>query len=334
MAVLLVAALWPATGGSVRRPSDPATASDTETAENDPFATGSTNAALTDPAPAARPSPFAPGPPVRPLHWAKGTPGGDAATTGRRSRTSRELILTFDDGPDLTGTPAVLDELDRRGLRAIFFVNGQHMVGSKPEDFARRDLVRRIAARGHLVANHTLSHRNVCAEQEVLEQEIDGNAEIIAGATGLRPLLFRSPYGARCRRLDQALAERELLPVGWNLDPQEWKGGSEDAIVDYVTSRLARSTGRAVLLLHDPKIQAVRALPRILAWIDADNARAARTGGEPLVIRDYSVFLPAAPLPGTGLEGFGDRLRAATGFLPERLAALLGPAPAERDAVH
>jgi peptidoglycan/xylan/chitin deacetylase (PgdA/CDA1 family) len=240
--------------------------------------------------------------------------GGAAAS--RRAR--RELLLTFDDGPDLEGTPQVLAELDRRGLRAIFFVNGQHMVGSRPEDFARRDLVRRIAAKGHLVANHTLSHRNVCSEPDLLEQEIDGNAEIIAGATGLRPLLFRPPYGARCRMLDAALAERELLAVGWNLDPQEWKGGSEDALVDYVTSRLARASGRAVLLLHDTKAGAIRALPRILDWVEAENTRAARAGGEPIRIRDYSVFLPPAPpLPPTGLEAMLARLEDAVGpFLP------------------
>jgi peptidoglycan-N-acetylglucosamine deacetylase len=229
----------------------------------------------------------------------------------RKGKPARELILTFDDGPDLSGTPVVLEELERRGLRAIFFVNGEHMVGSRPEDFARRDLVRRIAAQGHLVANHTLSHRNVCSEPDDLERQIDGNAEIIAGATGLRPLLFRSPYGARCRRLDQALAERDLLSIGWNLDPQEWKGGSEDAIVDYVTSRLGRSTGRAVLLLHDPRRGAVRALPRILDWIEVENARLRHSGGEPLVIRDYSVFLPEEPLPSTGLEPLGRRLAAA-----------------------
>ena len=225
-----------------------------------------------------------------------------------RSHGAREVVLTFDDGPDLFGTPVVLQELERRGLKAIFFVNGEHMVGGRPEDFARRDLVRKIAAQGHLVANHTLSHRNVCADPETLEQEIDGNAEIITAATGVRPLLFRAPYGARCRRLDQALRERELLQVGWNLDPQDWKGGkdgmggSEDVVFDYVTSRLARFGGRVILLLHDTKREAVRALPRILDWIDQENLRLARAGEPTIRLRDYSVFLPPTPLPDTGLE--------------------------------
>ncbi len=249
---------------------------------------------------------------VPPLHFAARAARQAEADRPRKLKSKRELILTFDDGPDLVGTPAVLEELERRGLRAIFFINGEHMVGSSPDAAARRDLVRRIAAQGHLVANHTLSHRNVCSEPDDLERQIDGNAEIIAGATGLRPLLFRSPYGARCRRLDQALAERDLLSIGWNLDPQEWKGGREEAIVDYVSSRLARSTGRAVLLLHDPRKGAVRALPRILDWIENENERLRRIGGDPLVIADYSVFLPEEPLPGTGLEPLGRRLAAAT----------------------
>jgi peptidoglycan-N-acetylglucosamine deacetylase len=225
-----------------------------------------------------------------------------------RSHGAREVVLTFDDGPDLFGTPVVLQELERRGLKAIFFVNGEHMVGSRPEDFARRDLIRKIAAQGHLVANHTLSHKNVCAEPETLEQEIDGNAEIITAATGLRPLLFRAPYGARCRRLDRALRERELLQVGWNLDPQEWKGGkdgmggSEDAVFEHVTSHLGRYGGRVILLLHDTKREAVRALPRILDWIEQENLRLARAGEPTIRVRDYSVFLPPTPLPDTGLE--------------------------------
>jgi peptidoglycan/xylan/chitin deacetylase (PgdA/CDA1 family) len=244
-------------------------------------------------------------PPLYPLYL---KPLRGQKTVAPKTHGAREVVLTFDDGPDLFGTPAVLHELERRGLKAIFFVNGEHMVGSRPEDFARRDLVRKIAAQGHLVANHTLSHRNVCAEPETLEHEIDGNAEIITAATGLRPLLFRAPYGARCRRLDRALRERELLQVGWNLDPQDWKGGkdgmggSEEVVFEYVTSRLARFGGRAILLLHDTKREAVRALPRILDWIDQENLRLSRAGEPSIRVRDYSVFLPPTPLPDTGLE--------------------------------
>jgi peptidoglycan/xylan/chitin deacetylase (PgdA/CDA1 family) len=278
-----------------------------------PFSGGGTVTPLAAPLEEAAAAPADPEPsgarrarqPAYPL-FLRPLPGEVPPPPPRAPRGVRELVLTFDDGPDLFGTPVVLAELERRGHKAIFFINGGHMVGGKPQDLARSDLIRKIASRGHLVANHTLTHQNLCRQPaELLEHEIDGNSEMITAATGMRPLLFRSPYGARCRRLDRALRERDLLQVGWSLDPQEWKGGNEDQIVEYVTRRIARGGGRSILLLHDTRQEAVRALPRILDWIARENDRAAREGRPPLKIRDYSVFLPPRPpLPETGFEPF------------------------------
>jgi peptidoglycan/xylan/chitin deacetylase (PgdA/CDA1 family) len=226
-------------------------------------------------------------------------------------RPMRELVLTFDDGPDLAGTPLVLEELDRRGLKAIFFVNGRHFAGDRPQDVASRDLVRKLAAHGHLVANHTFSHQNVCKEPAKLAHQIDDNAELITATTGVRPTLFRSPYGVRCKELDHALRARDLLQIGWNLDPQEWRSGSEDGTYDYVTKRLEHFTGRAILLLHDTHGEAVRALPRILDWIAHESDRAARKGELPIAIRDYTVFLRATPVGESGLEPFVADLETA-----------------------
>src|SRR5205085_1239439 len=81
---------------------------------------------------------------------------------GARPSHGRELLLTFDDGPDLEGTPLILEELDRRNLKAIFFVTGWQCLRPRWDDAARRDLMRKIAAHGHLVGNHTLHHANLC----------------------------------------------------------------------------------------------------------------------------------------------------------------------------
>jgi peptidoglycan-N-acetylglucosamine deacetylase len=229
----------------------------------------------------------------------------------------REVMLSFDDGPDLLGTPMVLEALDRHGYKGIFFVNGRWLLGRRGEDLARRDLVRKLAAHGHLVANHTLTHRNLCQFPAAVSEEIDTNSEIIAYATGLRPLLFRSPYGARCRSLDQALRDRDLIQVGWNLDPQEWRAADQEKVFDYVTRSLARLNGQAILLLHDTHAAAVRALPRILTWIDQENARVARQGGVPIRVVDYSVFVPERPLPPTGLEPLFARVTSAFSVLPQ-----------------
>jgi peptidoglycan/xylan/chitin deacetylase (PgdA/CDA1 family) len=276
---------------------------------------------VTEPAPAPLPA-ILPDAFPRFLHTRTGQP--PARATAKRG--VREVMLTFDDGPDVHGTPLVLAALDRHGYKGIFFVNGRWLIGSRAEDFSRRDMVRKLAAHGHLVANHTLTHRNLCREPETVSEEIDTNSEIIAYASGTRPLLFRSPYGARCRSLDQALFDRDLVQVGWNLDPQEWRAADQNAVYTYVTESLAKLRGRAILLLHDKHPAAVRALPRILDWIDEENARMARTGGVPIRIVDYSVFVPERPPPPpTGLEPLAERLASSASVLP---ALFAGPVPA------
>jgi len=240
---------------------------------------------------------------------------GEAASRPGKTEAGRSLLLTFDDGPDLVGTSLILDELTRRGVKAVFFVNGHHIVRDRPEDLARRDLLRKLATHGHLVGNHTMSHKNLCQEREAIAPEIDRASEIIAYATSVRPLLFRSPYGARCRELDRALAEREMIQVGWNMDPQEWRGEDEDAIVKYATGALRRARGPVILLLHDKNVLGVRALSRILDFVDGENARAAREGGKGIRLVDYRVLLPAPELPDTGLEPLGHALASSLGSL-------------------
>jgi peptidoglycan/xylan/chitin deacetylase (PgdA/CDA1 family) len=221
---------------------------------------------------------------------------GEAPAAAAHGPAERLILLTFDDGPDLQGTPLILDELDRRKLRAVFFVMGQHIVRNRPEDLRRRDLLRKLAVHGHHVGNHTMNHKDLCRNPGALAEEVDHAAELITYATGVRPLLFRSPYGARCHSLDRALAVRDLVQVGWNADPQEWLSNSENAIVAYVTNLLARATAPVILLLHDKNMAAVKALPRILDWIEQEKARVARDGGVPIRIVDYSVLLPQRAL--------------------------------------
>lgn len=250
----------------------------------------------------------------RPREWA-----GSAAAPWQRS-----LLLTFDDGPDLVGTSLILDELTRRGVKAVFFVNGHHIVRKLPEDLARRDLLRKLATHGHLVGNHTMNHKNLCQQRDAIASEIDGASEIIAYATSVRPLVFRSPYGARCRDLDRALADRDIIQIGWNMDPQEWRGENEDAIVAYATAGLRRAKGPVILLLHDKNVAAVHALARILDFVDAENLRAAAEGKPAIRLVDYRVFLPREPLRETGLEPWARSFTSALGSLSS-LAALVGP---------
>ena len=59
-----------------------------------------------------------------------------------------------------------------------------------------------------------------------------------------------------------------MIQVGWNMDPQEWRGEDEDAVVKYTTAALRRAKGPVILLLHDKNVSGVRALSRILDFVD------------------------------------------------------------------
>src|SRR6185503_14890098 len=188
------------------------------------------------------------------------SPGHGPHVSFHAATEPRKLLLSFDDGPDLRGTPLILDELDRRGLKAIFFVTGWRLVGQRPEDVARRDLVRKIAAHGHLVANHTMNHQNLCQNPGEQAAEIDASTELIAQTTGIRPLLFRSPYGAFCKSLEAALTARGLPDIGWNIDPQDWKVDDEEAVFNYLIGKVDKLKGRGILLLHDTHEGSVHAI--------------------------------------------------------------------------
>jgi len=250
-------------------------------------------------------------PPEEPLALA--SPGHGPHVAFHAATEPRKLLLSFDDGPDLRGTPLILDELDRRGLKAIFFVTGWRLKGERPEDIARRDLVRKIAAHGHLVANHTMSHHNLCQNPTEQAEEIDANSELITETTGVRPILFRSPYGAFCQSLEAALNARGLTDVGWNLDPQDWKvERDEEAVVSYLTDKLGGLRGRGILLMHDTHLASVYALPRVLDWLAKANARDVRRGRQPIQIVDYRELVPARSV--------------AAGGLPELVGALVADA--------
>jgi peptidoglycan/xylan/chitin deacetylase (PgdA/CDA1 family) len=248
------------------------------------------------------------------------SPGHGPHTAFHPATAPRELLLSFDDGPDLRGTPLILEELDRRGLKAIFFVTGWRLMGQRPEDIARRDLVRKIAAHGHLVANHTMNHHDLCQNPTEQAAEIDDNTELIAGTTGVRPLLFRSPYGAFCHSLEATLAARELPDIGWNIDPQDWKSDNEDAVFAYLTDKLAHLQGRGILLLHDTHLASVHALPRVLDWLARANVRDARQGREPVNVIDYTAILPRRPPAVSGLpELIGAVFADAAGSIERHL---------------
>lgn len=186
-----------------------------------------------------------------------------------------EVLFTFDDGPNATFTPQVLDILAERQIKAVFFLVGDRAIADPKKAPA---IIARILREGHVIANHTQTHRDLCrGKEELAVKDLDDGKATIERIAGITLQWFRAPYGSRCDRLEKLLEERHLQHFHWDLDPQEWKHGKVDKVVKYVTDELARAHGREVLLLHDIKAVTVKALPQILTWIDEENARRAKS---------------------------------------------------------
>jgi len=233
--------------------------------------------------------------PARAGNWP--TPAAGESTSG-----NPEVIFTFDDGPNPRTTGKVLDLLAAHHIQAVFFMLGEHFTGEDPS--RERALMKRLIGDGHVVANHSVTHAQLCAgTPEATAWQIDRARTILEREAGMPVPWFRTPYGAWCPRMVRLLDERRIQHFYWDIDPQEWRTNNAKKTQWLVSWGLKRLKGRAVVLMHDIKWATVFALPKILEWLDAENVRRA-AAGEP-TIRVVSGAEYAVELLGT------DRVAAA-----------------------
>lgn len=170
----------------------------------------------------------------------------------------RTMVLTFDDGPDPRYTPGILRALREHDVRAMFFVCGEMASYN-------RDLVREIAADGHIVGNHTWSHPEMPKlRPSAIRAEMERTSEVIEDTTGVAPVWYRAPYGAWNRHSFEIGAELGMEPLAWTVDTLDWTTPGTDSIVRAV--REGAGPG-VVVLSHDAggnREQSVAALRRYL----------------------------------------------------------------------
>jgi peptidoglycan/xylan/chitin deacetylase (PgdA/CDA1 family) len=171
--------------------------------------------------------------------------------------TAGYVQLTFDDGPNPTATPVVLDTLVARGAKATFFVVGS-LVAAHP------DVVRRESLDGERIGNHSWSHPNLTPlDPAQVESQLRRTNDAIRQATGTTPTMWRPPYGATNGRVEAAARAVGLTTmVLWTVDPRDWADPPAAIIRDRV---LAAVRPNAIILLHDGTGQNTpAALPMIL----------------------------------------------------------------------
>jgi peptidoglycan/xylan/chitin deacetylase (PgdA/CDA1 family) len=265
-------------------------------------------AARTAPKPAPAPAPA-------PKPWPRTWPHPAA---GESPADDIEVLFTFDDGPNAATTPLVLDILAQHKIQAVFFLVGRQIEKTKNAE----EILKRIVDEGHIIANHTMHHTNLCKEkpEEAIADIDDGRARIEA-ATSMKVEWFRAPFGVRCEQLEQMLTERRTFHFHWDLDPQEWKHGNADRTIKYVTGELSRASGRNVLLMHDIKVATVKALPEILKWIDEENAKRAKVRRQQIKILQAPEYAIERLPP--DLVAWLREASAGVRELPKRIASVL-----------
>jgi peptidoglycan/xylan/chitin deacetylase (PgdA/CDA1 family) len=174
------------------------------------------------------------------------------------------VALTFDDGPDRTLTPRVLDILSQERVRATFY-----LVGSRAAQ--NPGIVRAIAAGGHEIGNHSWSHPNMTGlSAAAVASQIARTDDAIRSAAGRRPATFRPPYGAWNSRVASALDGRPL--VMWDVDTQDWRNRNAARI----TQVSARARPGSVILMHDIHATTVAALPGVIRELKSEGRRFVR----------------------------------------------------------
>jgi peptidoglycan/xylan/chitin deacetylase (PgdA/CDA1 family) len=247
---------------------------------------------------------------------AKGWPSPAA---GESASGDPEIVFTFDDGPNPRTTPHVLDTLAKHHIHAVFFMVGEMAASHSAKVPA---ILARILREGHVIATHTMKHRDLCrGPEDAAVKDLDDGKAAVEHAAGVPTAWFRAPFGTRCTRLEAMLAERGLAHFHWDLDPQEWKHNDAARAVRYVTGELARASGREVLLMHDIKTATVKALPEILDWLDAENARRAVSHKPPIrVVQSPALAIERLP---AGLVMWLGEATAGVRALPAQVASVL-----------
>jgi peptidoglycan-N-acetylglucosamine deacetylase len=165
---------------------------------------------------------------------------GKTFTCGARG--SRQIALTYDDGPNDPHTMRLLEVLERHGVKATFFMIGRY-VRQRPE------IARAVAAAGHVIGNHTFTHPNlIFTGAAEAGRQLEECEQALSEVVGEHSALFRPPFGGRTPWVLEVARARGLHTVMWSITGFDWNPTTAEQIEGKVTKHVR---GGDVILLHD-----------------------------------------------------------------------------------
>jgi peptidoglycan/xylan/chitin deacetylase (PgdA/CDA1 family) len=167
----------------------------------------------------------------------------------------KEVLLTFDDGPDPSTTPLILETLRREKVPALFFVVGQ-AAADHPE------LLRQEAAEGHAIGNHTWHHVYLTKmEPDCARAQIQATANAVRAVVGLTTAWFRPPGGHYDAAVVPVLRELRQQVVLWTDNPMDWLRSPPRELLLRTLQHLRPG---AIILLHDTIPETAQMLPELI----------------------------------------------------------------------
>ena len=159
---------------------------------------------------------------------------------------ARHIYLTFDDGPNTSWTPPVLDALRDEHARATFFLIDEHITAETEW------VVKRIAAEGHAIALHSGSRKPVVMSPAALAARLSKAAERIAAVAGREPCrLFRPHAGWRSATMYEALSRLDFRLAGWSWGMWDWHWWQQPTAAAVARRLERKATAGDIIVIHD-----------------------------------------------------------------------------------
>ncbi len=173
-------------------------------------------------------------------------------------RDNKQVALTFDAAWGNEDTQLLIDILGRYKVKATFFVVAD-WVKKYPES------VKALHDAGHEVMNHSSTHAHFSrlTADEIISDVNNCNDKIEA-VTGVRPILFRPPFGEYDDHVIKTLNGMGMYTIQWDVDSLDWKGISASEITNRVTGKVRAGS---IILFHNAAIHTPEALPGIIEWL-------------------------------------------------------------------
>lgn len=177
-------------------------------------------------------------------------------------RDQKMVALSFDAAWGNEDTHALIDILGKYGVRATFFVVGQ-WVDKYPES------VKELSDAGHEVMNHSDDHAHFNAlSADEIAANISACSDRIEAVTGVRPTLFRPPYGEYDNHVVAAVRALGMEPIQWDVDSLDWKELSAKEIYSRVTGKVGPGS---IVLFHNAALHTPEALPGIIEYLISEG---------------------------------------------------------------